>query len=64
MKGVIWNVRVDASVDPVTTVIADGWYEARALAAAKLNVDARRLHVEQCQDPTTRDEIRRRFGLT
>lgn len=49
MKGIPWNARLDASVDPVLTVIAEGWYEARAIAAAQLNVDLHRIHVEQCR---------------
>jgi hypothetical protein len=47
MKGVAWNVRVDSSVEPVLIVNAEGWYEARALAAAQLNVDPKRIHVSQ-----------------
>lgn len=59
MKGVVWDVRVAVETsagtawnpDPVTTVVAEGWYEARALAAAQLNVDKKRLHVSQRTPP-------------
>jgi hypothetical protein len=47
MTGIPWAVRVDASTEPVTIVIAKGWYEARALASAKLNLPIGRLHVSQ-----------------
>jgi hypothetical protein len=42
-----WDVRVDASADPVDTVEASGWFEARALAAEKLGINFKRLHVSQ-----------------
>jgi hypothetical protein len=38
VRKVQWDVRVDASADPVDTVEASGWFEARALAAEKLGV--------------------------
>jgi hypothetical protein len=47
VRKVQWDVRVDASANPVDTVEASGWFEARALAAEKLGVHFKRLHVSQ-----------------
>jgi hypothetical protein len=49
MKGVVWDIRVDAAFEPTTFVVAVDWYEARALASAKLNVAKERIHVSMRQ---------------
>lgn len=47
MKAVVWNVRVDAGVDPIIQIEAVGWYEACTRAATVLGVNRSRIHVSQ-----------------
>ena len=52
MKGIPWNIRIDASRDIAAVVVAENWCEARALACAKLNVAPQRLRVSQPSGPS------------
>jgi len=47
MNGVVWDAYVDAYPKPMIDVVAVGWYEARAIAAARLNIAIDRIHVAQ-----------------